>query len=224
LYATGQAADPFAGAALSTRELVLQDVGRLSITLTASLDFTQIGAVRLSTEDDSGARVRWTMDQVVQRAGMTIEDAQSLGALLDVGLSWDCPMLSTECLPVLKVQQLAAGLPFYTQWASYYRQDTSDDEYRDLYQARGIRLVVSSYGIGTAIGIEEIVIQLFVLLALLPIASGLADTIMQYLFSERRHYREYKTEQSPDFSDVRAKVEQLEKEGQSRQAKSLSYA
>lgn len=170
LYATGQAADPFAGAALSTRELVLQDVGRLSITLTASLDFTQIGAVRLSTDSvESAARVRWTMEQVVQRAGMTIEDAQSLGALLDVGLSWDCPMLSTECVPVLKVQQLAAGLPFYTQWASYYRQDTSEYEYRDLYQARGIRLLVSSYGIGTAIGIEEIGIQLFVLLALLPV-------------------------------------------------------
>ena len=35
---------------------------------------------------------------------------------------------------------------------------------------------------------------------------------MQHLFSERRHYREYKTELSPDFSDVRAKVEQLEKQ------------
>ena len=29
---------------------------------------------------------------------------------------------------------------------------------------------------------------------------------MQTVFSERRHYREYKTELSPDFSDVRAKV------------------
>jgi Spy/CpxP family protein refolding chaperone len=47
---------------------------------------------------------------------------------------------------------------------------------------------------------------------------------MQNLFSERRHYREYKTESSPDFSDVRAKVEQLEKQSQSRQAKAMDYA
>ena len=47
---------------------------------------------------------------------------------------------------------------------------------------------------------------------------------MQHLFSERRHYREYKTENSPDFSDVRAKVEQLEKQSQARQAKAMNYA
>jgi Spy/CpxP family protein refolding chaperone len=56
------------------------------------------------------------------------------------------------------------------------------------------------------------------------IAAGLADTIMQQFFSERRHYREYKTELSPDFSDVRAKVEQLEKQSQSRQQKAMNYA
>ena len=56
------------------------------------------------------------------------------------------------------------------------------------------------------------------------IATGLADTIMQQFFSERRHYREYKTELSPDFSDVRAKVEQLEKQSQSRQQKAMNYA
>ena len=47
---------------------------------------------------------------------------------------------------------------------------------------------------------------------------------MQHLFSERRHYREYKTELSPDFSDVRAKVEQLEKQSQSRHSKAIHYA
>jgi hypothetical protein len=66
--------------------------------------------------------------------------------------------------------------------------------------------------------------QLFVMLALFPIAAILADSIMQQVFSERRHYREYKTEISPDFSDVRAKVEQLEKQSAQRQAKVMNYA
>ena len=47
---------------------------------------------------------------------------------------------------------------------------------------------------------------------------------MQHAFSERRHYREYKTENSPDFSDVRAKVEQLEKQTQSQRSKAMNYA
>lgn len=51
----------------------------------------------------------------------------------------------------------------------------------------------------------------------------LADTIMLYAFAERRHYREYKTELSPDFSDVRAKVEQLEKQSKSQQYKAMEY-
>jgi len=67
------------------------------------------------------------------------------------------------------------------------------------------------------------VIQLFVMLALLPLAGMLADTIMQNAFSERRHYREYKTETTPDFSDVRAKVEQLDQQTKSQQEKLLNY-
>lgn len=58
----------------------------------------------------------------------------------------------------------------------------------------------------------------------LQIASMLSDTIMTRLFSERRHYCEYKTEVTPDFSDVRAKVEQLEMRSKTRQGRINSYA
>ena len=95
---------------------------------------------------------------------------------------------------------------------------------RDLHQARGLRILVRSEGRGQRVDVLQIVQQLFVALALMPIAAGLADFIMQNLFSERRHYREYKTEESPDFSDVRAKVEQLEKQSQTRQRKAMNYA
>lgn len=59
---------------------------------------------------------------------------------------------------------------------------------------------------------------------LCQIASMLSDTIMTQFFSERRHYREYKTEVTPDFSDVRAKVEQLEEQSKISQVKAASYA
>ena len=47
---------------------------------------------------------------------------------------------------------------------------------------------------------------------------------MQYAFAERRHYREYKVETTPDFSDVREKVEALEKQSKSQQEKLLAYS
>ena len=50
------------------------------------------------------------------------------------------------------------------------------------------------------------------------VAKMMADMIMQHFFAERRHYREYKAETTPDFSDVRAKVEQLEKESEKLRA------
>ena len=46
---------------------------------------------------------------------------------------------------------------------------------------------------------------------------------MQYAFAERRHYREYKVETTPDFSDVREKVEALEN-NKSQQEKLLAYS
>ena len=62
------------------------------------------------------------------------------------------------------------------------------------------------------------------ILALVPIAGTIADTIMTNVFAERRHYQEYKNEMTPDFSDVRAKVEQLEQQTSANQQKMLDYA
>jgi hypothetical protein len=67
------------------------------------------------------------------------------------------------------------------------------------------------------------VLQLVMILALVPIAGTIADTIMTNVFAERRHYQEYKNEMTPDFSDVRAKVEQLEQQTQASQQKMLDY-
>uniref|UniRef100_A0A7S2HAU4 Uncharacterized protein n=1 Tax=Haptolina brevifila TaxID=156173 RepID=A0A7S2HAU4_9EUKA len=222
-YKDGQTSNPFAGGAVTTNTDVLQDLSRLTITILASVEFNDFGGISLS--NDGGGRTRWTISQVLQRAGMTEAEAQQNGAVLDVALTWNCPFISssTSCVPILKVTQLKNS--FYAQWANYYRALPDETvQYRDLYQAMGLRMLVSSTGSGTQISLLMIMQQLFVILALLPIASLLADTIMTQCFSERRHYREYKTEQSPDFSDIRAKVEQLEKQSQSRQAKAMNYA
>ena len=123
---------------------------------------------------------------------------------------------------VFVAQTLGEGKPHLQSWARYYRRGQST-LYRDMLQARGLRVLVRAEGTGERLDALQIVTQLFVALALFPIAAMLADTIMQTVFSERRHYREYKTEESPDFSDVRAKVEQLDKQSRSRQAKAMNY-
>uniref|UniRef100_A0A7S0IIW5 Uncharacterized protein n=1 Tax=Calcidiscus leptoporus TaxID=127549 RepID=A0A7S0IIW5_9EUKA len=88
---------------------------------------------------------------------------------------------------------------------------------RDLHSARGLRLLFSSRGVGKRLDLCSCVIQIFVALALLTVAKLLADTIMQYAFAERRHFRDYKAETTPDFSDIRAKVEEFEKQAKAEQ-------
>lgn len=225
---SAQPRDPFqtlAPTTLQASEEVLQDLGRLSIVVTGSTEFSLGG--ELTTEDGRQARTRWTVAQIIQRARLSEQQAQTMGAMLSVTLQWTCPNLldDSACVPHLLVTQLGPGSPCYKQWATYHRNGAGGSEHvRDLYQARGLRLLFSSSGNGKRLDVLQIVAQLFVALALMPIAAALADTIMQQFFSERRHYREYKIELSPDFSDVRAKVEQLEKQSQSRQQKAMNYA
>lgn len=228
-YASSARKDPFSGAARSTNEEVISQVGgNLNLTVISSINFPDLGTGELLSTEDAArqAKIRWDMAAVLQRAGLPSSDAIEKGGVLGVTVQWDCNDLfdESDCAPHLLASQLAEGEPFMTTWAHYYRRGSEQTLYRDLYQARGLRLLLRAEGTGERIDPLQLGTQLFVMLALFPIAAILADSIMQQVFSERRHYREYKTEISPDFSDVRAKVEQLEKQSAQRQAKVMNYA
>jgi len=252
----GVLADPFLSPETSANAetlIELTNPRRLYVTLTAQIAFPELYSAdagehgTMHLEDGRHARVRWDLDTILTRAGLSEEDAQANGSALALDLRWDCGVkILSKCVPVLKVRQLSPGTPFLKSWATYHRRKPRSDgldtpchiedaagsedtgeasvEFRDLTQARGLWLVVSTSGTAKRIDVLQIVSQVFIALALIPIATFLADFIMQHVFSERRHYREYKTEESPDFSDVRAKVEQLAKLSQSRQAKEMEYA
>jgi len=230
-YASSARRDPFSGAARSTNEEVIGHMPpNLNLTIISSITFPDLGTGEiLSTEDESRqAKIRWNMSSVLQRAQLDPNEAKRNGAVLGITIQWDCNDLfdESDCVPHLLATQLAEGEPYMVTWANYYRRGTGANEVllRDLYQARGLRMLLSAEGTGERIDPLQLGIQLFVMLALFPIAANLADAIMTQVFSERRHYREYKTEESPDFSDVRAKVEQLEKQTAQRQAKVMNYA
>ena len=103
------------------------------------------------------------------------------------------------------------------------RDGPETEQHRDLHNATGLRLLFTSRGTRHRVDLYACVLQLFMILALVPIAGTIADTIMTNVFAERRHYQEHKNEMTPDFSDVRAKVEQLEQQTQASQQKMLDY-
>merc|ERR1719198_2842144 len=83
---------------------------------------------------------------------------------------------------------------------------------RDLYTVKGVRLVLSSRGVGKKVSFSAIMLQLSSLIALLWLANFSADMIMLHVLPERKHYRTYKQERTPDFSDLRNKIAEVEGE------------
>jgi len=190
---------------------------------------TQVGPLvtwPLRTDPDNPSLIG-----ILERSQIPLSELTN-GAVLSLVLKWSCYLgfsggFSHTCLPRLRVYDISPkNHRFSLQWADYYKEISSTGtpvQRRDLHNATGLRFLVTSRGNARKVDPYACVIQLFILLALLPIAGMLADTIMQNAFSERRHYREYKTETTPDFSDVRAKVEQLDQQTKSQQEKLLSY-
>ena len=83
---------------------------------------------------------------------------------------------------------------------------------RDLYTFKGVRLLLSSRGVGKKLSVAAIMLQLSSLIALLWMANYAADLCMLYVLPERKHYRTYKQERTPDFSDLRNKIAEVEGE------------
>ena len=214
-----------------SRSVVLQNLMDLDVVLLGEISFPQLGGGEtLSTEDGKRhVRTRWSLHDIVERSGVSLRTAVEQGLVLSVVLKWTCDLNpgADACVPRLRVYPLAEHRGFVAEWADYYQMRGAGAAERvptrDLHSAQGLRLLFSSRGTAHRIDLYACVLQLFMALALLPIASTVTDTIMQNLFAERRHYREYKMETTPDFSDVRAKVEALEKQTKSQQQKMLQY-
>jgi hypothetical protein len=122
---TAQPADPFSGATAAmvgggASEELLHGFDRLSVGITSAVSFPHLGQHELSTEDPRGARTRWTIAELLQRARLSEKDAQENGGVLDVTVRWDCPNLFEEdnCVPHVTVRQLGDGQPFIASWAT----------------------------------------------------------------------------------------------------------
>ena len=65
---------------------------------------------------------------------------------------------------------------------------------------------------GKKVSFNAIMLQLSSMIALLWLASFAADFLMLFVLPERKHYRTYKLERTPDFSDLRNKIAEVEGE------------
>ena len=112
----------------------------------------------------------------------------------------------------LDLSEYARGFSFQT--SDHYTSSTRDGDadMRDLYTFKGVRLLLSSRGVGKKVSVAAIMLQVSSLIALMWLANYAADLMMLHVLPERKHYRTYKQERTPDFSDLRNKIAEVEGE------------
>jgi len=157
----------------------------------------------------------FTVKDLLSLAGTSYETVQDTGCVLSVSLLWDCFVDGASCFPTISVQRLdlsAKRNGFEYEYANYYRMTDTGPQQRDLYTVKGVRLLLSSRGVGKKVSLSAIMLQVSSLIALLWLANFAADFLMLSVLPERKHYRTYKQERTPDFSDLRNKIAEVEGE------------
>lgn len=215
----------------------IEGADTLRVWLKASIMFPSLDAHRIfSTIDDEQPRpyleekaggkrdgqgaeekpTEFTLGQLLSLAGTSYEMVARTGCVLSIVLRWNCYVDDArDCTPAVSVERLDVSerrKGFSYDYADYYRTAAAAPDERDLYTFRGVRLVLSSRGVGKKVSMSAIMLQISSGIALLWLANYAADFLMLHVLPERRHYRTYKQERTPDFSDLRNKIAEVEGE------------
>lgn len=158
----------------------------------------------------------YTVGELLTLAGTSYDTVRLTGCTLGVTFYWECFVDSAApCAPKMKVQRLDLNerrRGFSYQYADYYRLSSGAADTRDLNTVFGVRLLTNSLGKGKRVSLAAIMLQISSCIALLWLAGATADFLMLYILPEKRHYRTYKQERTPDFSDLRNKIAEVEGE------------
>ena len=157
----------------------------------------------------------FTVNELLTLAGTSYESVREAGCTLSVSFLWNCKVDQTKlCAPQVQVSRMDLNerrRGFKYTYAHYYRA-AGGAQTRDLYTVSGIRILVTAQGEGRKTSVEMIMLQISTAIALLWLASYAADFLMLYVLPEKKHYRTYKQERTPDFSDLRNKIAEVEGE------------
>eukprot|EP00300_Choanocystis_sp_HF-7_P018693 c20110_g1_i1.p1 GENE.c20110_g1_i1~~c20110_g1_i1.p1 ORF type:complete len:384 (-),score=76.81 c20110_g1_i1:56-1174(-) len=168
--------------------------------------------------DDPTKVNAYRMRDLLEAANIDPNDVRDTGCFLNVQMEWNCDVDTNEGCesPKMIVSRLDVGpVKGFYFYDALYTKDHSGRAILDtriLVRQTGYRILVASKGSGYIVSVEAIMLQLASGLALLTISRSVADGLMLFLLPERSHYRAYKEEETPDFSDLRDMVEVAERE------------
>ena len=74
---------------------------------------------------------------------------------------------------------------------------------RSVYNRHGVRFIVKQSGLLGEADPQATLLTLVTGLALLAVATTLVDGLMQYALKDRKAYQSFKTQETPDFGEIR---------------------
>jgi len=178
--------------------------------------FSSMNREEPTLEGEDGITDAWTLEQLLDMAGAPVTSVREDGALLNIQLTWECMIDSlggctTPKINVLRMDEgKVRGFSYF--FPNYIFEPSLDvtKDVRILQKLTGVRVIVTAEGLGKKFSILATVLQLSSGLALLSLANIVTDFLMLRVMPERDHYRKYKEELTPDFSDLRDKVQENE--------------
>ncbi|XP_070619328.1 P2X purinoceptor 4-like [Erythrolamprus reginae] len=151
------------------------------------------------------------LGDIVKAAGQSFQEMAIEGGVMGVHIRWDCDLdkAASHCVPKYSFRRIDSRQsahsvsPGYNfRFAKYYRT-SSNDEYRTLIKAYGIRFDIMVFGNAGKFNIIPTMINIGSGLALFGVATVLCDVIVLYFMKKRNHYREkkYKYVRDHEFGD-----------------------
>eukprot|EP01100_Stratorugosa_tubuloviscum_P011227 TRINITY_DN497_c2_g5_i1.p1 TRINITY_DN497_c2_g5~~TRINITY_DN497_c2_g5_i1.p1 ORF type:complete len:376 (+),score=163.02 TRINITY_DN497_c2_g5_i1:113-1240(+) len=189
-------------------EDVIKNVDQFTVFTRCSISFPLFGVTRDNIGDslELGYNL-FAIGDMVNQTGYTWESITKTGAVIAVGINWDCDLDKdlSLCQPVFNFSRLddpnnsfSSGFN-YRMTDSYYLpymvdNDVTYQEYRDLTKLYGVRFVYLLSGVGGKFDIVPLVDNLASGLALLAIATVVADICALYILPGKKVYQSTKYE------------------------------
>jgi len=198
-------------------------------TLKPNTTFSSMNHEQPIFSDDPGRTDAWTLKEILNMVEAPLGAVKTDGAMMNVRFDYQCDLDTGEgCLsPQPTVQRLDEGK---VRGFSVYQPEYVYDQHLDpektarvLSKYTGVRILVTSKGIGKEVSVLQSVLQFSSGLALLSVAKTATDFLMLHMLPEKDHYRRYKEELTPDFSDLRDKIMETEAKRQKVRGKTNRY-
>ncbi|CEM32630.1 unnamed protein product [Vitrella brassicaformis CCMP3155] len=144
----------------------------------------------------------YTLEDLLRFANLHLDDVRENGAVVQANVIFACDLdeknEDEQCQTELNTALVDATSGFNYRFNHYYYEDGTRK--RDAYRMYGVRVVTEAAALGAITSVGQIILQISSALALLGVATMVADFFLQSVVPERNHYKMQKVLETEDFN------------------------